>query len=147
MKRFASLTAGLALLGTLAVAEGVPGQHFVENWDLNGDGTVTQEEATERRGDVFLSFDGDEDGFLNAEEYDNFDEARRLDMENNGNEAGHKKGSMKSVQQGMTREFNDADKDGRVSRQEFLDAVPAWIAMIDKNGDGAISRDDFGKGN
>ena len=47
MKRFASLTAGLALLGTLAVAEGVPGQHFVENWDLNGDGTVTQEEATE----------------------------------------------------------------------------------------------------
>ena len=35
-------------------------QHLFENWDLNEDGAVTVEEARERRGDVFATFDADE---------------------------------------------------------------------------------------
>ncbi len=41
--------------------------------------------------------------------------------------------------------FNDANNDGQVSKQEFMDATAAMLEMADRNGDGVISGDDFGK--
>ena len=67
-----------------AAAEGAPGAHFIENWDRNNDGIVTLAELKEKRGDVFYTFDSDENGFLNAEEYGYFDDARQADMEGQG---------------------------------------------------------------
>lgn len=67
MKTFLTAGAALALTSAMALAAGVPGEHFVENWDLDGDGIVTLAEAQERRGDVFTTFDADEDGKLSAE--------------------------------------------------------------------------------
>lgn len=137
------LTTAFTLIASTSFAGEKPGQHFIENWDLNGDGQITLEEATERRSDVFASFDADEDGFLSAEEYDTFDEARKNDMKDN---VKHKKGGMKRVMIGLTRDFNDVDKDGRVSLEEFTEQTQAWLAKIDLNGDGAITSEDFKKG-
>ena len=127
----------------VSAQQGNPGGHFVENWDLDGDGQVTLAEATERRGDVFLSFDADEDGVLTAEEHDFFDQARKQDMEQNG--MGHG-GGARNPANGMLREVTDADGDGNVTREEFMDAVPAWFANMDRNGDGVVTTEDFGRG-
>lgn len=142
--RLHALSIPLVLISaTLATAEqGGPGAHFVENWDLNGDGHVTLAEATERRADIFLTFDADENGVLDAEEHDLFDEARATDMAENG--IGQGKGQNNPAN-GMLRDVTDVDGDGQVSRQEFMDAVPAWFAKIDRNDDGAVSVEDFRK--
>lgn len=132
----------LILLAAPALAEqGQPGAHFVENWDLDGNGAVTVAEATERRGDVFLTFDADEDGFLDAEEYVFFDQARANDMEGQG---GHGKGAAKRAADGMLLERNDTDGDGKVSRDEFLTNAAGWITGMDRNGDGVVTTADFG---
>lgn len=122
--------------------QGKPGAHFLENWDLNEDGQVTVAEATEKRGDVFYMFDQDENGALDAAEYDLFDETRKADMDAN---AGGHRGPMRKVSQAMAREFNDVDKDGTVTEEEFLSQVPAWFSMMDRDGDEVLTSSDFGR--
>jgi hypothetical protein len=139
----------LALLIAAAPAraqQGQPGAHFVENWDLDGDGKVTVAEALERRGDVFASFDSNDDGFLDAEEYVFFDEAREADMAQNGGQAGHKRGGMMRAADGMLLEHNDTDEDGKVSLAEFTGNAETWIAALDTNADGTVTTADFGRG-
>jgi hypothetical protein len=58
---------------------------------------------------------------------------------------GKGKGKMGGEEGGMQRGFNDADGDGFVTREEFLAKTPDWIAMMDRNGDGKVMADDFGK--
>lgn len=126
-----------------AVAQqGVPGAHFLENWDLNEDGQVTVAEATEKRGDVFYMFDQDENGSLDATEYELFDDTRKADMQEN---AGGHKGQMRGVSQAMTLDFNDVNKDGLVTEEEFLSQVTAWFEMMDRNGDNTLTTEDFGR--
>ncbi|MBS0125510.1 EF-hand domain-containing protein [Thetidibacter halocola] len=139
------MTLALILLAAPAFAQqGNPGAHFVENWDLDADGQVTVEEATERRGDVFLTFDANEDGFLDADEYVLFDEARANDMADNGGAQGHGGKGMMNAANGMKLDVNDMDGDGKVSRDEFLTQAATWIAGMDRNGDGVVTTDDFG---
>ena len=130
-----------ALIPLAALAQETPGSHFIENWDLDGNGSVSSEKITERRGDIFFMFDQDEDGMLSAEEYVLFDETRAADMENNAGDHGNGGGRM---QEGLTLIFNDIDTDGRVSKEEFLSNSAAWVAQIDRNGDGMITSADFG---
>ncbi len=131
----------LSLSAATAFAEGQPGGHFLENWDQNGDGTVTLAELQEKRGDVFYTFDADDNGLLDAEEYAMFDAARANDMEGQGS---HARGQMKHVQEGMTLAFNDADGDGIVSRDEFIAKAADWLALIDRDGSADLSAADFG---
>ncbi|MEC3861514.1 EF-hand domain-containing protein [Mesobacterium sp. TK19101] len=168
MIRPLAITALVLSTGMAFAQQGNPGGHFVENWDLNGDGQVTLEEATERRGDVFTTFDSDENGILTAEEYDLFDEARANDMENNGmghgngggqgqgqgkgqgqgGGQGHGHGAadgMRNPANGMLREFTDANGDGEVTRDEFIASVPVWFENMDRNGDGVVTVADFGR--
>ena len=122
----------LSIIATSAFAAGEgPGSHFVENWDLNEDGKVTLAEATERRDDVFVTFDADDDGRIDAGEYKMFDEARAADMEGQN---GHGNGPMKTAEAGMHLAYNDVDDDGVVSREEFLARAPDWFAEMDRNG-------------
>jgi len=143
MKTLIPAVSALFVLGIAAAtaAEG-PGAHFIENWDLDGNGAVTAEEARERRSDVFASFDANDDGFLDAEEYELFDEARALDQAENEPQ-GMGRGNRNPAN-GMRLEVNDTDGDGKVSRDEFLDNAPAWIEMVDRNGDGVVTQADFG---
>ncbi|MFD1694489.1 hypothetical protein [Roseibium aestuarii] len=137
------LIAGLvAPFAAVSAAQAAPGAHFIENWDLDGDGAVTVDEARDRRSDVFASFDTNDDGFLDAEEYVTFDEARANDQAENGQGMGE---GRRNPANGLRLEVNDLDGDGRVSRGEFLDAAAGWIARIDRNGDGVVRADDFGR--
>ncbi|MBY6113046.1 EF-hand domain-containing protein [Mameliella alba] len=138
------LAFALTLTAVPALAQqGQPGAHFIEMWDLDGDGKVSVEEAAARRADVFAAFDSNEDGFLDAEEYVLFDDAREADMAENG---GHGKGAMMRAADGMLLERNDADEDGRVSLAEFVDGAKAWITRMDRDEDGAVTTADFGRG-
>ena len=132
-----------ALLFPIAAfaGEGQPGSHFIENWDLDTNGRVTLEELIEKRGDVFYPFDGDENGELSADEYVYFDEARKADMDGQADATGTKKRKM---QIGMTFAFNDANGDGAVSREEFLSRSIDWLSVIDRNGSGDVTSEDFG---
>lgn len=141
MTKLSVLLTCAALMPIAAFAQDTPGSHFVENWDLDGNGFVSSEEITERRGDIFVMFDQDEDGMLSAEEYVLFDETRAADMENNA--GGHGKGGDR-MQVGLTMAFNDSDADGTVSMDEFVSNSAVWVAQIDRNGDGMITSADFG---
>lgn len=145
MRGAAYLAAVVSVLASSSAAaqQGQPGAHFIENWDLNEDGQVTLEEAREKRGDLFLMFDQDENGKLDEIEYSLFDETRQADMAENA--GGHKKGMMKNVNKGMMRQFNDKDGDGLVSNEEFVSRTEKWLEMMDRSGDGVVTTDDFGK--
>jgi len=136
------LTLALCAIAVPALAQqGTPGRHFIENWDLNQDGAVTAAEAAERRGDIFYTFDSNEDGFLDGEEYALFDQARANDMEN---QPGHGRGGMKRAADGMVMDRTDTDGDGKVSRKEFVETAGSWIDSLDRDGDGVVTAADFG---
>lgn len=140
MKDLLALYIAISPFAAWAAEDDIPGAHFIENWDQNGDGRVTTDELREKRAQVFFTFDSDEDGLLDAQEYAAFDEARQADMEGR---SGHGKGQMARLQDGMTMAFNDPDANGTVSREEFLGQVDAWMARIDHDKDGAVTLADF----
>ncbi|AOG09767.1 MULTISPECIES: calcium-binding protein [Rhizobium/Agrobacterium group] len=144
-----TLIAAMALAASaaplMAQQQGNPGAHFLENWDLNGNGEATLSELQSKRGDVFLTFDSNEDGFIDADEYVYFDEARANDMKANAGGHGGHGGRADRASQGMTLQNNDADQDGKVSRDEFLGGVVAWMGMLDRNTDGVVTTADFGR--
>jgi hypothetical protein len=134
----------LVALASPVCAEGpVPGAHFIENWDVDGDGAVDIADIKARRGDVFMAFDSNEDGALDQAEYVYFDEARANDMQAMSDE-GPAKG-MKRAMRGMTLAFNDTDGNGAVSREEFIDHAGDWLDLLDRDGDGIVTTADFGR--
>jgi len=168
MTRLPLLTAAFLMSATALCAQtGNPGAHFITNWDADGDGAVTLAEATAKREDVFTAFDADEDGRLSAEEYALFDEARandqaemRAEMARNGGQGqgqgqglgqgqgagqGPGQGIGMNEENGMMLAFNDTNSDGFVAREEFVGRTPEWITLMDRNADGQVTADDFGR--
>jgi len=141
MKRF-TLALALAASATTGLAgQNTPGAHFIQSWDVDGDGAVSLEDITIHRVDVFDMFDADESGALDAEEYAFFDEVRAEDMATN---AGHGKG-LRRAAEGMTRAFNDTNGDGAVTRDEFLAHAGDWMVLLDRDGDSVVTPADFGR--
>lgn len=136
------ITAAFLLSATSVLAQDTPGDQFLQNWDLDGNGTATIEELREMRSNVFTSFDANEDGAIDAEEYVLFDEARAADV---GNYQAGQRAQMQKVADGMSLPASDLDKDGRVSLDEFLAGADRWFAELDRNGDGGITLEDFGR--
>lgn len=132
--------AAYLLSATAALSQTTPGGQFMDNWDLDGNGTATIEELREMRANVFLTFDANEDGALDAEEYVMFDEARQNDVDNY---QGAQRGQMQRVADRMSLAASDLDKDGKVTREEFLAGADSWFVELDKNADGGITLDDF----
>jgi hypothetical protein len=141
MTKLTVLATCAALMPIAAFAQDTPGSHFVENWDMDRNGAVSLEEIIERREIVFNMFDNDQNGALDAVEYVIFVETRAADMENN---AGGQGNGGDRMQEGLTLGFNDTNADGNVSKDEFVSNSAAWVAQIDRNGDGMITSDDFG---
>ncbi|WP_209007952.1 EF-hand domain-containing protein [Roseibium litorale] len=141
--RILVLGAALPLTVASSLAQGRMGEHFIESWDQDGDGYVTLTEAESRRSDVFAAFDANDDGYLDAEEYVLFDEARETDMRENG---GHQNGMGMNPANGMRLQANDADGDGKVSKDEFVGNTKLWMTRLDRTGDGRVGLEDFGRG-
>lgn len=145
MKRILLLIAAIALGTAVTAQQGNPGGNFIEKWDANEDGQVTMVEATDRRGDIFTTFDEDDNGFLSTSDYAMFDEARANDHATM-KQAGQGRGPNRE-DQGMTMDFNDIDGDGQVSRDEFITRTYDWFATMDRNDDGIVTTADFGRNN
>lgn len=139
-------TVALTLVAGMAFAQqGSPGSHFIEQWDINGDGQVTLAEAEEKRGDVFGMFDEAEDGVLDDADWAAIDAHLTTEMEGKGAAADLGRGPGKLIRTSMTAAFNDADADGKVTRAEFIGATKTLFSQIDRNGDGLMTSADFGK--
>ena len=117
-----------------------PGERFLSVWDLNGNGEVTRDELETMRGRIFSSFDRNGDDVLNRAEYVAFDKARAGDV---SGYRGAARQRMQRITDGMSRTTSDADGDGKVSREEFIAGAQGWLADLDRNGDGVITRADF----
>ncbi len=149
LKLIATLSLSTLLLAGTAHGQNVPGQHFMDSWDLDKNGEVTVEEIAERRADIFYTFDEEDDGYLSAQDYEMFDEARANDAAAQKAQGGGygDTGAVKNPLRGaagMSLENNDNDGDGRVSLEEFVSNAPAWFEAMDRNGDGVITLADFG---
>lgn len=139
------LTVSGALMPQMALAQqGNPGAHFIEQWDMDGNGEVTLAEAQEKRGDVFVMFDANENDQMDAPEWQAI--ADHLAGEAaNSNAAGMKRGPGKAIHDAMEAAFNDTDGNGIVTKDEFVAATAGLFATIDRTGDGLMTTADFAR--
>lgn len=139
------LTVGGAVIPQIGLAQqGNPGAHFIEQWDMDGNGEVTLAEAQEKRGDVFVMFDSNENGQMDAPEWQAIADHLAAEAAN-GNAPGMKRGPGKAIHDAMVPAFNDADGNGNVTKDEFVAATVGLFATIDRNGDGLMTTADFGR--
>ncbi|WP_370319602.1 EF-hand domain-containing protein [Oricola sp.] len=184
LTRMAVLAAMTATLMSTAARAETFTEHFMSNWDLDSNGAVTLEEVRERRDSVFSAFDANEDGNLDAEERGAMSEMRDTEhasmaeegierprgmghgqgngmgagmgrgMQGHGNGQGMQGRGMGG--QGVGGQFRmnaeagmhdgrmlDTNGDGMISHDEFVDMSERWLARLDVNGDGQISEQDF----
>lgn len=97
---------------------------FMERYDANKDGKVSQEEIDTNRTEWFAKFDVDKNGTLSLTEFEAlWLEAHRREM---------------------VREFQKLDPDGNalVTLEEYKDPLSRFVANRDRNGDGVISKED-----
>ena len=130
---------GIAVAGAGAAYSGKGGYHgdyrgghhggrhmgaLLEFYDADGDGKLTQAELDSGRSEQHAAFDSDGDRQLSLEEY----EALWLE-------------AMRSR---MVDRFQhlDEDGDGLVTVVEYTEPLSDLVARKDRNGDGALSRED-----
>ena len=146
MTRLALIALAIALgTGAATAQQGNPGANFITQWDSDGDGIVSFEEVQTRRGDLFTTFDANEDGQLDSEEFVVIDETRAANQAAMQEQAGMGRGRGQMDQE-PDRILVDTNRDGLISRDEFLAATTLWMSMRDRNGDNQITVQDFGRG-
>lgn len=98
---------------------------FLEQYDTNKDGNLTQAEIDQARKDRLAKFDANKDGKLDLKEY----EALWLDA--------HRRQ--------MVRDFQrlDVDGDAIVTQDEYTKPMSKMVEMRDRNGDGKLNKDDM----
>jgi len=97
----------------------------LKDMDADKDGAITLEEFLGRRGPTFARFDKNNDGIIDAAEF----------------QAGAKESADYWIKR-FSRRF-DADRDGKVSKEEFAKARRERFAMRDLNDDGRIGLEDM----
>lgn len=99
-------------------------ERMLERFDADGDGTLTQTEIDEGRKANLAAFDRNGDGALSLDEF----EPLWLDF----------------MRERMVDRFQDLDADGDaiVTQDEFREPFEALVERLDRDGDGALSRED-----
>lgn len=108
---------------------------FLEIYDTDADEVVTRKQFDEQRASAFAKTDGNGDGKLDQNEYlDEF--ADRLDRR-------IAKTRESQLKQGHVRfESIDADKNGGISREEYLAMSARFFERADTNKDGTVANND-----
>lgn len=130
----AALAAVLTLPLALPALAAPHGGDFFEKFDLDGDGTLSQQELTDARLQNFDRIDTDANGLLSPLE---IEAARETIRERLARRA-------KFVEQaGEQLKTLDRDGDGNLSRDEFLARPTPLLTQSDRDGDGSISREEM----
>lgn len=95
--------------------------------DLNGDGQITRQEFVSARAEVFTRLDRNGDGHLSTA-----DAPRRLIGRQKA------KGRIRDLMQSL-----DTNRDGRVSREEFVNGPVRLFAVADSDGNDVIDRNEL----
>ncbi|MFQ5562976.1 MAG: EF-hand domain-containing protein [Parvularculaceae bacterium] len=111
-----------AASGALAGGHGKRGGHW-DRLDANDDGKITAEEMDDHQAEFFAGADADGDGAITREEMKAFHKARRAEH--------------------MRERMGDANGDGVVERDEYMDAAAERFDKLDKNEDGVLSEDEL----
>jgi len=100
------------------------GVMMMERYDANKDGKITQDEIDTNRAEWLKEFDADKNGPLSLDEFQNL--------------------WLKARHEQMVREFQmfDRDGNGQVTLDEYQGPMAHIVEGMDRNGDGALSRDD-----
>ena len=98
---------------------------FMRDADANKDGTITRDEAMASATKRFDMFDGNKDGAIDKAD---FDLMRKETVDYRVKRFIHAFG---------------ADKDGKVTREQFTAKAKERFAQMDHNGDGQINRDEM----
>jgi Ca2+-binding EF-hand superfamily protein len=116
--------------------EGRGGMRMMAMIDTNSDGVIGDDEAASRVEGVFLAMDNDGNGEVTLEEY----MAVRM-----GPGEGRNKDRMAQMQEAKKQRFEamDTDKDGKVTKVQFLDAGKARFLAADSDKDGKVSPWEF----
>jgi hypothetical protein len=108
---------------------GIMGAEMMERYDADKDGKLTQAEIDQNRTSWHAEFDADKNASLSLDEF------RALWLK--------ARGGM------IVREFQffDADGNGQLTVEEYRLPLSGMVAMRDRNGDGALSREDRSRRN
>lgn len=105
----------------LAFAQGHPrGGQLMDRMDANKDGTITKEEFSAARAEMFAKRDRNADGYLDA------------------NDVGKRARRRGGERMAEARERLDTDNDGRISKDEFVNADSPIFAAADKDANGVL---------
>jgi len=134
----------------------------LEHWtksDANQDGKVTADEMKAQfaahKQERFTKRDANGNGVLERTEVEKMPEVffTKLDTDKSGTlsqtelQSGHSKHGDKGAREGKFRGLpGDADNDGAITKAEALTGVQKMAKHIDANGDGTLTKDEFGRG-
>jgi Ca2+-binding EF-hand superfamily protein len=125
--------------------------------DVNGDGALNPADREARRDQRFAKLDGDGDGAISRAEFDTAGAklgqrfAARGQHKDGRHSGPHKFGGHRAAWGGhhgrhgglaMSARMADKDGDGAVSKDEFRAAALAMFDRADANGDGTITREE-----
>lgn len=132
--------AALSLATPAALAQEAPAPghsklEFLQTYDVDLDGVVTQAEYMARRGEAFARTDTGGDGLLDEAEYVS-EYAVRLDAELAAQRAAQ-------IRQAHVRfGVMDGDRDGQMTRAEYEATAARTFQRLDTNGDGLVDDKD-----
>lgn len=108
---------------------------LLEIYDADGDGSVTRAEFERQRGEAFARTDANQDGRIDAEEYQNEFEDR-LDRQIAKNR------EAATRQTGVRFKALDTDADSKISPAEYAASGQRMFERLDTVKDGVVSRND-----
>jgi len=123
MHKHALLTSILLLCGSVVSAQGRLGSgDMLDRMDADNDGSVTREEFVSARGEMFTKRDQNADGYLDSADF--------------GKRAARKARAGKKM--AHMKDRLDTDNDGKISRDEFMNAGTPLFDQADDDGNDVL---------